>query len=242
MSVINGIWYETGCSCDKCKHDRKAFPHAGSPDGYTGSKYGDVLIPRMDNTMADWTKETPASRAERSLDIRGFISARCPVKGSAYIRVGLLPEPNPEKDIGTFVFYDCVSPSGKPMTLKVQIPTHFLHQDREDFNVNVEQIGKLLEMEYQKKTRVEQSKNCLKQIETHLKGRFMSHLIRKIIVIGLVVLIVVTSQLLYLAQWFSDKGVIDWAKNIRAEYLTGTAISIIIVLLVLLVGPKTKKE
>jgi len=34
--------------------------------------------------------------------------------------------------------------------------------------------------------------------------------------------------------------VIDWAKNIRTEYLTGTAITIIVVLLILLVSPKTK--
>lgn len=30
----------------------------------------------------------------------------------------------------------------------------------------------------------------------------------------------------------------DWARGIRAEYLTGTAVTVIVVLLVLLVSPK----
>ena len=38
-------------------------------------------------------------------------------------------------------------------------------------------------------------------------------------------------------NWLDDKGVIDGAKHIRTEYLTGTAITIIVVLLILLVKP-----
>ncbi|MFP4106302.1 MAG: hypothetical protein ACLFVU_09450 [Phycisphaerae bacterium] len=41
--------------------------------------------------------------------------------------------------------------------------------------------------------------------------------------------------------WLDEKGVIDWAGAIRKEYLTGTAITIIIALLVLLVGPRGLK-
>jgi len=38
-------------------------------------------------------------------------------------------------------------------------------------------------------------------------------------------------------NWLQDKGVIDMAKHVRTEYLTGTAITIIVALLILLVKP-----
>jgi hypothetical protein len=68
----------------------------------------------------------------------------------------------------------------------------------------------------------------------------MSLTIRKIIVLGLVGAIFLVSNVLLVAHWLSEKGVVDWAKNIRAEYLTGTAIAIIVVLLILLVSPRSK--
>ena len=39
------------------------------------------------------------------------------------------------------------------------------------------------------------------------------------------------------ANWLQEKGVIDWARYIHKEYLTGTAVTIIVVLLILLVSP-----
>ncbi|MHC4437312.1 MAG: hypothetical protein ACYS3S_08130 [Planctomycetota bacterium] len=45
-----------------------------------------------------------------------------------------------------------------------------------------------------------------------------------------------------MADWLADKGVVDWAKNIRAEYLTGTAITIIAMLLILLVSPRARSR
>ena len=63
--------------------------------------------------------------------------------------------------------------------------------------------------------------------------------IRKVIVLGLVSCVFVTANALLVASWLADKGVIDIAKNIRAEYLTGTAITIIIVLMILLVGGRS---
>ena len=51
--------------------------------------------------------------------------------------------------------------------------------------------------------------------------------IRKVIVLGLVVGVFLTGNALLVASWLADKGVIDCARNIRAEYLTGTAITII---------------
>jgi hypothetical protein len=66
----------------------------------------------------------------------------------------------------------------------------------------------------------------------------MSLTIRKIIVLGLIWSVLLISNVLFVANWLADKGIVDWAKNIRAEYLTGTAITIIAVLLILLVSPK----
>jgi len=68
----------------------------------------------------------------------------------------------------------------------------------------------------------------------------MTLTIRKIMILGLVGAIFLIGNILLVANWLSEKGVIDWAKNIRTEYLTGTAITIIVVLLILLVSPKTK--
>lgn len=68
----------------------------------------------------------------------------------------------------------------------------------------------------------------------------MTLTIRKIIVLGLIGLILLIGNVLFVANWLADKGVVGWAKNIRAEYLTGTAVTIIAVLLILLVSPKAK--
>ena len=63
--------------------------------------------------------------------------------------------------------------------------------------------------------------------------------VRKVIVLGLVAGVFLTANVLLVANWLAEKGVIDFAKNIRAEYLTGTAITIIIVLMILLVGGRS---
>ena len=66
----------------------------------------------------------------------------------------------------------------------------------------------------------------------------MSLTIRKVIVLGLIGSILLLGNILLLANWLAEKGVVDWARGIRSEYLTGTAVTIIAVLLVLLVSPK----
>ena len=53
-------------------------------------------------------------------------------------------------------------------------------------------------------------------------------------------MVLLIGNVLFVANWLADKGVVDWAKNIRTEYLTGTAITIVVVLLILLVNPRTK--
>ena len=62
--------------------------------------------------------------------------------------------------------------------------------------------------------------------------------IRKAIVLGLIGSILLLGNVLLVANWLSEHGIVDWARGIRAEYLTGTAITIIVVLLILLVSPK----
>ncbi len=61
--------------------------------------------------------------------------------------------------------------------------------------------------------------------------------IRKLVVVALVGGVFLIANFLMVANWLREKGVIDGAQSIRQEYLTGTAITIILVLLVLLVRP-----
>ena len=55
---------------------------------------------------------------------------------------------------------------------------------------------------------------------------------------GLIGSILLLSNIVLAANWLAEKGVVDWARYIRAEYLTGTAVTIIVVLLILLVSPR----
>ena len=64
--------------------------------------------------------------------------------------------------------------------------------------------------------------------------------IRKLVVVGLVGAVLLLGNFILVAKWLQEKGVIDWAKDARKEYLTGTAITIIVVLLILLVAPRGK--
>jgi hypothetical protein len=59
--------------------------------------------------------------------------------------------------------------------------------------------------------------------------------IRKIVVAAAVAAIVVLANFFVLASWLDDIGLIPWAQGVRDRYLTGTAITIIVVLLVLIV-------
>jgi len=70
----------------------------------------------------------------------------------------------------------------------------------------------------------------------------MSLAVRKIIVLGLIGTLILLGNILFVANWLSEKGVTDWAQNIKAEYLTGTAITVVAVLLILLASPKAKTD
>ena len=47
--------------------------------------------------------------------------------------------------------------------------------------------------------------------------------IRKVIVLGLIGTLVLMGNILFVANWLADKGVVDWAKNIRTEYFNYTS-------------------
>lgn len=66
----------------------------------------------------------------------------------------------------------------------------------------------------------------------------MSLGVRKLIVVGVVLSIVLLANALTLADWLAGAGVISWAAGIRHEYFTGTAITVIAALLILLTGPR----
>ena len=66
--------------------------------------------------------------------------------------------------------------------------------------------------------------------------------IRKLIVLVLVAALFLVANLIFVTNWLAEKGVIDWAKYIHREYLTGTAITIVLVLLILLVGPRGERR
>lgn len=65
----------------------------------------------------------------------------------------------------------------------------------------------------------------------------MSLGMRKLIVLGLAAGISLLANVWLVATWLEDHGVIDWASQIRQTYLTGTATTIIIVLLILIARP-----
>ena len=58
---------------------------------------------------------------------------------------------------------------------------------------------------------------------------------RKLAVLVAAGLVFLLANALVVASWLADHGVVDWAVNVRKEFLTGTAITIIVVLLILLV-------
>ena len=78
----------------------------------------------------------------------------------------------------------------------------------------------------------------MEQIVTFLKEHIVMTLgIRKLVVISLVGGVFLLANVMIVAHWLQETGVIDWAGGIRQEFLTGTAITVILALLILLVRP-----
>ncbi len=66
--------------------------------------------------------------------------------------------------------------------------------------------------------------------------------IRKLIVVLAVAAVFLVGNLWLLVDWLQEHGVIDWARYLRSEFLTGTAITVILVLLVLLAHPGSDRR
>ncbi|MFC1635203.1 hypothetical protein ACFL5Z_10195 [Planctomycetota bacterium] len=66
----------------------------------------------------------------------------------------------------------------------------------------------------------------------------MSLTIRKFVVLGLIGMIFLTANILVVANWIADSGISEKAGWLRREFLTGTAIAVTVVLLILLTNPK----
>ena len=60
---------------------------------------------------------------------------------------------------------------------------------------------------------------------------------RKLIVVSLIGGVFLTGNILVIAQWLANRGISDTTTYIQSHFLTGTALAIIIVLLILLVSP-----
>ena len=69
----------------------------------------------------------------------------------------------------------------------------------------------------------------------------MSLSTRKAIVVTTVATVFLIANIWIVVNWLAEKGVIGFAEHIRTEYLTGTAITIIVVLLILLVKPGAER-
>ena len=61
--------------------------------------------------------------------------------------------------------------------------------------------------------------------------------IRKLVVTSLVGGIFLLGNIWLVVNWLDEKGVVDGARYIRKEFLTGTAITIAVILLILLMKP-----
>jgi len=62
--------------------------------------------------------------------------------------------------------------------------------------------------------------------------------LRKIILLGLIGCIFLMANVVVVANWLANSGVSQFAQTIKNNYLTGTAVTIIVALLILLVAPK----
>lgn len=62
--------------------------------------------------------------------------------------------------------------------------------------------------------------------------------LRKVILLILIGSVFLMANVVVVANWLSDKGVSEFAQTIKSNYLTGTAVTIIVALLILLVNPK----
>lgn len=65
----------------------------------------------------------------------------------------------------------------------------------------------------------------------------MSLAVRKVVVASVILVVLLLANLIALTSWLDRAGVIAWARHVREEYVTGTAITVILAWIVLLVPP-----
>ena len=65
----------------------------------------------------------------------------------------------------------------------------------------------------------------------------MKFWMKSLIVLAVIAVVVLLANAGVIATWLDRSGVVDLARWIRREYLTGTAITVIVVMLFLLAGP-----
>ena len=63
--------------------------------------------------------------------------------------------------------------------------------------------------------------------------------IRKLIVISLIAAVILLANTWAIASWLDNAGAVAWARHLRSEYFTGTAIAVIVARLFLL-GPPVR--
>ncbi len=67
----------------------------------------------------------------------------------------------------------------------------------------------------------------------------MTLAIRKLVVVASIAVIVLAANAVAIAMWMSHTGIVDLAAKVRTEFLTGTAITILVALMILLVSPRS---
>ncbi|GMU26298.1 MAG: hypothetical protein AMXMBFR16_12030 [Candidatus Uhrbacteria bacterium] len=65
----------------------------------------------------------------------------------------------------------------------------------------------------------------------------MTLAIRKVIVASAILVVLLQANMVALVCWLERAGVIAWVQHVREEFLTGTAITVVLALIVLLVPP-----
>lgn len=64
----------------------------------------------------------------------------------------------------------------------------------------------------------------------------MSLHVHRLLIITVVGLVLLLSHALTIANWLDEAGVIAWVHRFKTEFVTGTAITVIVVLLILMPG------
>lgn len=69
----------------------------------------------------------------------------------------------------------------------------------------------------------------------------MTLTLRKLIVAGSVVTILLLANAVLIADWLARLGLVGLAQGVRQEYVTGTAITVIVVMLLVLTRPESTR-